>query len=514
MLAILASGWYLRQEWTALGTFGFPLDDGWIHAQFAKNLASGYGLAFNPGEPSAGSTSPLWTLVLAAVIAVGASPVAAAKAGGVVLGAATAALGSRLARTMTGSAAAGVLAGFALAVSARLTWAGASGMEVGLACTLLIATLLVYLTRPERTATWGVLSGLCGTARPELFPLVGALLVHALVWGPIDVDPPPWSRLRRLVPAAAGFVVVAGVYALANWYGGGTWLPTTFAAKTKAQGLSYAIAAVDGRELVRSLTSRPIEHLSLLARFVFEQSQVLFATLVLGELAAAGVVSAAPCARGSGLVAGVVVGLSALMGALAPDVPLYGQEGRYVLPFVSLLFVLGAVGVWALGQTLHVRWPAVALALVALARLGSQDVQFASRYVAQVANIEHLQVEMGRWLAAHTAGDTVVATNDIGAIGVFSGRRVVDTEGLITPAMIPFKRDRRQLDYLFLAKPDVLVVFPEWYPHVVGRTDLFTEIHRISVPRVSAAHDAMVVYRTPWSRPGTLALAADPHERE
>ena len=46
------------------GRLGLPLDDGWIHLQFARNLAAGEGLAYNPGELVAGSTAPLWTALL------------------------------------------------------------------------------------------------------------------------------------------------------------------------------------------------------------------------------------------------------------------------------------------------------------------------------------------------------------------------------------------------------------------------------------------------------------------
>jgi len=35
----LAIGLFLWQEHRISGTFGFPLDDAWIHAQFARNLA-------------------------------------------------------------------------------------------------------------------------------------------------------------------------------------------------------------------------------------------------------------------------------------------------------------------------------------------------------------------------------------------------------------------------------------------------------------------------------------------
>ena len=56
----------LRERWIA-GAAGFPLDDSWIHLQFARNLAEGNGFAYNPGVPVAGSTAPLWTLLLAGV---------------------------------------------------------------------------------------------------------------------------------------------------------------------------------------------------------------------------------------------------------------------------------------------------------------------------------------------------------------------------------------------------------------------------------------------------------------
>ena len=44
---------------------GFPLDDAWIHQTYARNLAELGEWSFVPGVISAGSTSPLWTFLLA-----------------------------------------------------------------------------------------------------------------------------------------------------------------------------------------------------------------------------------------------------------------------------------------------------------------------------------------------------------------------------------------------------------------------------------------------------------------
>src|SRR5215213_1190448 len=55
---------YLGAELFLVGVLGFPLDDSWIHLQFARNLAHGHGLSYNPGELVTGSTAPLWTALL------------------------------------------------------------------------------------------------------------------------------------------------------------------------------------------------------------------------------------------------------------------------------------------------------------------------------------------------------------------------------------------------------------------------------------------------------------------
>src|SRR5882724_3720030 len=65
-LGLLAGlGYFAAEAFILSGTFGFPLDDSWIHLQFARNLAAGQGLSYNPGELVTGSTAPLWTALLA-----------------------------------------------------------------------------------------------------------------------------------------------------------------------------------------------------------------------------------------------------------------------------------------------------------------------------------------------------------------------------------------------------------------------------------------------------------------
>src|SRR4030095_4385759 len=64
--ALLPLALFIVRERQIAGAAGFPLDDSWIHLQFARNLAAGAGFSYNPGRPIAGSTAPLWTLLLGA----------------------------------------------------------------------------------------------------------------------------------------------------------------------------------------------------------------------------------------------------------------------------------------------------------------------------------------------------------------------------------------------------------------------------------------------------------------
>ena len=49
----------------AAGFSGFPLDDAFIHQTYARNLALRGAWSYSAGEVSAGSTSPLWTVLMA-----------------------------------------------------------------------------------------------------------------------------------------------------------------------------------------------------------------------------------------------------------------------------------------------------------------------------------------------------------------------------------------------------------------------------------------------------------------
>ena len=69
------------------------------------------------------------------------------------------------------------------------------------------------------------------------------------------------------------------------------------------------------------------------------------------------------------------------------------------------------------------------------------------------------------WLRDNAPPGAVVATHDIGALGYFSGRRVVDMAGLATPELATAARDvPRIIALLRRERVDYLLIQPAWRP--------------------------------------------------
>jgi len=117
-----------------------------------------------------------------------------------------------------------------------------------------------------------------------------------------------------------------------------------------------------------------------------------------------------------------------------------------------------------------------------------------------VDNRNRMPLTVGAWLREHTRPDSVVALSAIGGIAWISERRVLDLEGLVTPEVVPYKHPGQRLVFLEKTEPDYLAIFPQWYPDLAARTDLFQEVYRVTIRRVTAGPDTMVVYRTPWAK--------------
>ncbi len=463
-----AVGLFLQRERLIAGHLGlesFPLDDSWIHFQLARNVAEGRGFAYNPGVPVSSSTAPLWTVILAGLFKVGGVYPAWAKAAGVAAALGSAWMARRLALLWAGDAALGLTAALVTAWSAPMVWGALSGMEVTLAALLVTAALVAHVE--GRVASSAALVGLAVLARPE-----SALLVP-LLWlaGPLT--------MRRSAAALGIPAVLLLPWVAFNLRTSGTPLPTTAAAKIEGGLIGLLEGARESATV--TLASRPWQ---------------LPGLWILWRRGG----------RAWALPASILLVHPLAMALLAPYRGPAFQEGRYSIQLLPLAIVVAVASLVALsfpGRAQGEGWLLrIGMALLLAASLSSLSPG-ATRYAWAVQNIDAMQVNLGRWVRANTPPESRLALNDVGAIAYLGRREVIDVMGLVTPAIIPYRRDGETgvLRYLERACPDYLIVFPAWFPTLSARADRFTPVHRVRLEHNTVAGaDEMVVYETIWNR--------------
>jgi tetratricopeptide (TPR) repeat protein len=91
--------------------------------------------------------------------------------------------------------------------------------------------------------------------------------------------------------------------------------------------------------------------------------------------------------------------------------------------------------------------------------------------------IDDRQVKAAKWIKINTNENDIIATHDVGAIGFYSQRKIVDIAGLVTPELINKISDENYVvemnEYMKKNGVTYLAFLPEWY-RVVNQTPLFS----------------------------------------
>jgi len=438
LAAIVSLAVYLGAS-AAGGPLGFPLDDAWIHQTYARSLGLRGEFSFVPGQPSAGSTAPLWSGLLAIGYLARINPLVWTYLLGAGVLAANAWLVYRLVLRWWPAASAAALAGALLVtLEWHLVWSAGSGMETLLFSGCALAVLVCDW--PSQAGWAGLAAGLAVLTRPDGLSLGAVLVARAFL-----SERRSW---RSLLVAGVGFGALLVPYLLFNSALSGSPWPNTFYAKQA----EYAI-----------LRDQP-----LLARLATVGVQPFVGVLaVLLPAIAVGVWQAAKCRRWEAPIAlGWVL---AMIGAYALRLPVTYQHGRYLMPVIPVLLVLGVGGLAAIARpgagqlwarVLSRAWLA-AFALLALVFW----LRGALAYRTDVQIIQTEMVATAQWVAANTPAEALIAAHDIGALGYFGGRRILDMAGLVSPQAIPFIRDEGRLGaWLDQEGASYLMTFPGWYP--------------------------------------------------
>lgn len=485
-------------------TVGFPLDDAWIHQTFARNLVEYGEWAFIPGSPSAASTSPLYTVLLAAgyflhipffvwTFAVGAVTL---FAGGWIA--------SRLAEDMFPTLPRAALwTGLAVVLAWHLVWAAASGMETMLFATLSLAFVGVIWRwaplptnsdRPGSRAGRGFLTGILGAAltltRPEGMGLIA--LGVAVVWlaNSASGRVTGWRQLLFWTGGVlGGWLIGVLPYALLNYHISGGLLPETSAAKQAENAPALALPLWEryGRMLLPLAAGGQI-------------------ALVPGIVVGLGLL----IRRARQDLANIVYWLPAawvfmLVSAYAFRLPAPYQHGRYVIPALPFLLLYGVSGtLWLIKHGARSRIMRVATRSLGLSAACIMLAFWwigAQAYARDVRIINTEMVDTAHWVARNLDPGDLLAVHDIGAVGYYASRPIVDFAGLVTPEIVPALGDSEAvMRFLCEEGAEYLMVLPSQLP--VSETDTRlggAPVFTSGAPYSPAAGGGnMTIYRLQW----------------
>jgi hypothetical protein len=501
-LALAVGSSYLAVSAWGFGFSGFPLDDAWIHQTYARNLARSGQLAYVPGVPSAGSTAPLWTLLLSLGYLLGLNIQGWTYGLGILLLGLTGWTVTRLAeRLFPQTRQVGIWAGLFCVFEWHVAWAAVSGMETMLFVWLSLFLVEHYLAggrlltsgqRWPRDFRVGVLGGLLILTRPEGIGLVGLI--------GLDMAFFRWRRgesaqIKNLVISwlgvAAGVSIFLGPYLAFHWQTTGLLFPNTLYAK-QAEYLSLQTYPLWWR-LFGNIG--PLEEsVQGVFRVIFIGAQFL----LLPGLVFAGWLTIKERRTELLLIWAWWASYLLLYGF---RLPVTYQHGRYQIPTIVWLVLLGVWGTSRLisrsgesGVFRRVFGRSLGLSLVILVPAFTGVGAWA--YGRDVRFIESEMVATAKWLGEQSGPDTLIAAHDIGAIGYFAERPLIDLAGLVTPEVIPFIRDEAVLfDFIIARRADYLVTFPSWYPEMTQDKRLIPHFTTGAPWSRQAGGDNMAVYQ-------------------
>ncbi len=475
-----------------------PLDDSWIHLQFARNLAAGEGLSFQDGRLMPAATAPLWTALLSLGFLLPGAALAWAKISGVACFLGTVYATDRLAAELGLEAPARRLATVLTAATHWLVWSALSGMEVTLFAFLSLWGMVLHLRErrePGRLPMSLAVLAVATLARPE----GSLLLLLAVADRCVRFDSaPPGLRLAPSLrrPGLLTGIAAAAIVVLPTWIfyrlAGDSFLPTTYAVKTSA-------------DLVPSGA-----YLRIVLDILFRSQPIMLLAAGAGIVR---LVANLGGRRDRGLLpalwpVGLALAYSLLASPGAP--PPVGNFGRYWFPILPVIVILGVLGLEEAGRRLGRPLRALAITALIVPQLWGLGTGY-GHYLKTLSNVEDSDVAAARWLSDRLPPDALLAVQDIGALKYHLPNHVIDLAGIVTPEILPVLRgsgprdpiywEQRLVGFLGQRKPDYLIVFPRSYPRITGGTPGFEKIQSFEVEdNVTMAGDELAIFSTPWTR--------------
>ena len=438
----------------------FPLDDPWIHLTFAKNIFEYFSFSFFKNEMvTAGSTSPLFTILEAAGFFFTNNEMLIGYAMGVLFFVLSAYAFYRLSVLEFGKEIIfALLTAGIFIIDKWIVFISLSGMETTMFIFILILASFFYKKR--MALPLGTMLGLLLWTRPDGIAFIGAIIVdYALIRtyssNQLDLQLFTGKDFRKII---LSFALVAGLYFVLNYVLSGSFLPNTYNAK-----LTYY--SPEFRSRWDFLEYEVWEYFKTGAYYV----------LMIGFLYSVGklIYDLYTKTYNQNTLYIVFILLFVLMYFI--KLPYAHRFGRYMMPLIPFFILVATIGFRDIARIIN-KYTTNALfsksifyILIGITYfIGVKNYdENRELYALQCKYIYDRQVMAAQWLNKYTKEDDIVATHDVGAIGYYSNRRIIDVAGLVTPELIGKINDLNYVSYLqtYMKEKGVtyLAFLREWY---------------------------------------------------
>lgn len=293
------------------------------------------------------------------------------------------------------------------------------------------------------------------------------------------------------------FIIIILPYGFFSLKTSGSFFPNTYSAKVGNLGLLGAIEERSRDTLKTILFSQPKLYFSDFIKALSEINPLLTITLPFALL-------------GLLQLETVVLPLfftlfPLLVGMVIPTDRISWPWNRHMLNLIPVAIVISLVGSYFFSRRILAKTkrcavyiPTVLFSLltVVVIVVSIADQKKVRKYFidrGSAMKAEHIVV--ANWINQNLPFQATIAASDIGVIGFYTQRFIIDTEGLITPEILGNERrnspakDQEVCYYLEKTRPDYLVRFSWVYP--TFSAEEFPLIYKSG---------NLAVYETPWTR--------------
>lgn len=443
-------------------------DDPFITFRYAQNLRAGLGLVYNPGERVLSTTTPLYTLLLAGLSFLWADlPRLSTLISALSLG-----LGALALYTLGrhwNSPVAGPIAAIVYPLAPLMV--ATFGAETCFYVALILWAFALYAEGRDLAAM--ALAALATLTRADGI-LSGFAIGVALLLRDRQI---PWRPLLLFGLLIAPWYLFSRVYF-------GSPFPVTLTAKQHQAQMAISDSFAEGfLRLARGYARNPFywppgAFLVVGLAYVLRRARQWLLLIGWGALYFTGY---------------TVLGVSRYFWYYAPLVPvmltLIGLGGEAALEFL--------VGRWRAFGRFQLLLRSLILLLLLLPQ--GRDLW---RLVHHPDSRAQIYRDIGLWLAENTPPNASVGTLEVGIIGYYARRRMVDFAGLIQPEVaLQMRYETTYEDTALWAvrryHPDFLVLNPAWFPRLMEQIvhPLCHPLERFSHPRYSGD---LVIYQCEW----------------